>query len=95
MPGQRSRIQVKKFACFGTLLIALSGCASVEQEAASYAKADALACMDYGARPGTKAYYECRMTKNREHEFNAQVEHARRQQASEDLMVIGAQMMQQ
>ena len=86
---------MKKLAGFGALLIALSGCASVEQEAASYAKADALACMDYGARPGTKAYYECRMTKNCEHEFNVQVEHARRQQVFEDMQIIGAEMQRQ
>jgi hypothetical protein len=86
---------VKKFACLIALAAALGGCASVEEEAASYAPADDAACRDYGAQPGTSAYYSCRMSKNRDHQFNAQVEHARRQQASEDLMVIGAQMMQQ
>jgi uncharacterized protein YceK len=84
---------MKQFACFIALAAALSGCASVEQEAASYAEADAAACQDYGARPGTSAYYTCRMSKNREHQFNAQIQRERIERFGQDLQVTGAEIM--
>jgi hypothetical protein len=51
---------VKKLITIATLLcgLMLSGCA------AQIAEADASACESYGAYPGTKAYFMCRMIKD-------------------------------
>jgi hypothetical protein len=54
----------------------LSGCAAM------MAKADDKDCREYGAEPGTGAYFQCRMAKSSQHEIV-------QEQSSEALMATG------
>jgi hypothetical protein len=44
----------------------LAGCSSKMPTAQDVAAIDDAACRSYGAQPGTQAYFECRMAKDRQ-----------------------------
>jgi hypothetical protein len=88
--NEESNRMRKMLIVAGALAAALCGCATVEQEAASYAAQDAADCIDYGARPGTSAYYSCRERKSEIHVANAQLLAMRRQRVFENMEEFGA-----
>ncbi len=73
--------------------LALSGCISPEQQAAMKAEIDArndATCRGYGARPGSDAYVNCRLTIDQ----NVAAENARvSAESGAKLRAIGQQMM--
>jgi hypothetical protein len=51
---------------FGTLALCclVAACVSDEERAVNIAASDDAACQDYGAKPGTSEYFQCRMMKD-------------------------------
>lgn len=63
-------------------LTLLAGCANHEQKAAEQAANDDAQCQSYGAKPGTDAYIQCRVSLSEQH---AQADQARKQRAIQAL----------
>lgn len=73
--------------------LALSGCISPERQAEMKAAADArndATCRGYGARPGSDAYVNCRLTIDQANEAQSRRASA---ESGRQLQAIGQQMM--
>ena len=58
---------MKHLIALTAVVILIAGCASQEQKAAQQAAAEDAQCQSYGARPGTDAYIQCRLSLSQQH----------------------------